>query len=259
MRCDDERHLDPDRAVRQLADRGRPADRLPELPRAHLARHRSATAAACCRSSFEDGDLFRAYTEWALDVPMFFVHRGDYRPAGGITFRRFMRDGFEGERADDGRLGAAPLDPVPRGAAQDATSRCAAATPARFEMITALGVLARGLLYDQDACRAAIELTADLDYASRLALVRSVPRAGMRTTVGRVTVGDLCRELHAIAHAGVARQEPSELPYLEPVRAIVEERHTQADRVAEIWRRHQGDATAVIRELSYPGLGRPAV
>jgi glutamate--cysteine ligase len=207
---------------------------------------------------FEDVDVFRAYAEWALDVPLFFVHRGDYWPAGGMTFRRFMREGFQGERAtmNDWALHLSTLFPEARLKTYIEVRGCDAGS---FEMITALGALARGLFYDPEACRAATELTADLDMDARLALLRSVPRGGMRTTVGRTTVGDLCRELYAIAHAGVARQEPSELPYLEPVRAIVEEGHTQADRVADIWRRHQGDATAVIRELSYPGLGRPAV
>lgn len=208
--------------------------------------------------AFEDGDLFRAYSEWALDVPLFFVHRGDYRPAGGMTFRRFMREGFQGERAtmNDWALHLSTLFPEARLKTYLEVRGCDAGS---FEMITALGVLARGLFYDPEARRAAIALTAELDFDSRLALLRSVPRGGMKTAVGRATVGDLCRELHAIARAGVERQEPSELPYLEPVRAIVESGETQADRVAAIWRAHEGDSAAIIRELSYPGLGRPAV
>src|SRR5262249_18286673 len=44
---------------------------------------------------------FRDYAEWALDVPMFFLVRdGVYRPARDrITFRRFLKEGFEGETA----------------------------------------------------------------------------------------------------------------------------------------------------------------
>ena len=207
---------------------------------------------------FEDVDLFRAYTEWALDVPMFFIHRGEYRSANGITFRRFMREGFDGERAtlNDWALHLSTLFPEARLKTYIEVRGCDAGS---FEMITALGVLSRGLFYDPEARRAATELTADLDYDTRIALMRSVPRGGMRTTVGRTTVGALARELYAIARAGVERQEPSELPYLETVRAIVEEGVTQADRVAEIWRRNAGDPATIIRELSYPGLGRPAV
>src|SRR5262249_10515464 len=50
--------------------------------------------------AFEPGFGFAAYTEWALDVPMFFVVRARvYHPAGGLTFRRFVRDGLRGHRA----------------------------------------------------------------------------------------------------------------------------------------------------------------
>ena len=49
--------------------------------------------------AFEQPARFVDYAEWALDVPMFFVYRGgEYRPPG-MTFRRFMADGFPGERA----------------------------------------------------------------------------------------------------------------------------------------------------------------
>jgi glutamate--cysteine ligase len=207
---------------------------------------------------FEDRDVFAAYTEWALDVPMFFVHRGDYRPAGGITFRRFMRDGFAGERAtiDDWALHLSTLFPEARLKKYLEVRGCDAGS---FQMIAALGVLMRGLLYDPDAMSAAIALTADLDFAERLRVWREVPRGGLATRIGSTTIGDLARELHVIARDGVSRQEPTELIYLEPVRDIVEQGRTQADEVAAIWRRHEGDMAAIIRDLSYPGLGRPAV
>src|SRR6266700_4401096 len=51
--------------------------------------------------AFKPDFSFQDYAEWALDVPMFFLVRdGVYRPARDrITFRRFLREGFEGERA----------------------------------------------------------------------------------------------------------------------------------------------------------------
>ena len=50
--------------------------------------------------AFDPHARFRDYVEWALDVPMFFVYRGgEYIARGGMTFRRFMRDGWQGQRA----------------------------------------------------------------------------------------------------------------------------------------------------------------
>src|SRR6185369_1106194 len=49
---------------------------------------------------FRDDAGFGDYLEWALDVPLFFVVRdGDYHPGEGVTFRRFIREGFHGRRA----------------------------------------------------------------------------------------------------------------------------------------------------------------
>ena len=44
--------------------------------------------------AFEADFGYRRYVEWALDVPMFFIIRGDrYVPANGLTFRRFLDKG----------------------------------------------------------------------------------------------------------------------------------------------------------------------
>lgn len=209
---------------------------------------------------FEDCDLFRAYTEWALDVPMFFLHRGDYLPVGGMTFRRFLREGYSGERAnmDDWALHLSTLFPEARLKKYIEVRGCDAGS---FETITALGVLSRALLYDADACRAATELTAGLDFAQRVELQTLVPKTGLATRLPgqNRTVGQLASELMKIATASIERQEPSELPYLAPLAAIVDEQRSQADRMADVWRKHDGDCESLIKELAYPGLGRPPV
>jgi glutamate--cysteine ligase len=50
--------------------------------------------------AFTRDDAFTAYTEWALDVPMYFVYRGGYHAVpADLTFRKFMAEGWNGERA----------------------------------------------------------------------------------------------------------------------------------------------------------------
>ncbi len=52
---------------------------------------------------FENESLFGAYTEYALDVPMYFVERdGELLPCEGKTFRRFLDEGHEGHRHQEG-------------------------------------------------------------------------------------------------------------------------------------------------------------
>jgi len=206
---------------------------------------------------FEDGDVFERYVEWALDVPMFFVYRGAYRPVQGFTFRRFLAEGFEGSAAtfDDWTLHLSTLFPEARLKKYIEVRGCDAST---LPMTLALGPLCRGLLYSDAAMAAATELTWDLTWDERLELGTQVPRHGLATPIpGRpgVTVGDLARELVDIARSGLA-DAPGELPFLEPVVEVASTGRTRADDVREIWNRHQGDPQAVIAALSYAELQR---
>ncbi|WP_428263461.1 glutamate--cysteine ligase, partial [Haliangium sp.] len=96
---------------------------------------------------FEDGDIFDAYTEWALDVPLFFVYRKTYLPAGGVTFRQFLHEGFQGHRAtmDDWALHLSTLFPEVRMKKYLEVRGCDSGAA---DTVLALGPLCRGLLYD---------------------------------------------------------------------------------------------------------------
>jgi len=195
--------------------------------------------------AFEDGDMFRAYAEYALDVPTFFIQRGDYFPAGGMTFRQFMAEGFGGTRAtmQDWELHLSTLFPEARVKRFMEIRGCDSGAR---DMVLALGPLCRGLFYDADATAAATALTADLDYDRRLTLSKDVARLGLRAAAGAHSVGDLAKQLVAIADDGLRRTAPNELRYLEPVREIVDTGRTRADIVADAWRDADGDPATII-------------
>lgn len=207
--------------------------------------------------AFEDGDVFRGYVEWALDVPMFFLYRGTYRPMDGRTFRQFFREGYEGQRAtmDDWELHLSTLFPEAR---LKRFLEVRGADAGSLEMNVALGPLCRGLLYDATARAAATELTAALDMDQRVDFWHRVARQGLSAKVpgrGGITAGELSRELVAIAADGLSRLAPEEDCYLDPVRAIAESGRTQADAMIDLWHRSGGDRAQVIAELSHRGLG----
>jgi glutamate--cysteine ligase len=204
---------------------------------------------------FERSDIFRAYAEWALDVPMYFVYRGGYgRVPADLTFRKFMRDGFEGQRATraDWALHLSTLFPEARLKKFIEVRGCDCGS---LEMIAALGPFMRGLLYDTAARSAAIELTAKLSFAERQRLADDVPRQGLAAKVGNRTVGDLAAELVKIARDGLSRVAPTSIPLIAAVEEIAETRRTQSDRIVELWQAHAGDRAALIRALAHPGLG----
>jgi glutamate--cysteine ligase len=204
---------------------------------------------------FDRDDIFRAYAEWALDVPMYFVYRGGYLPVPrGFTFRTFMREGWNDARATraDWALHLSTLFPEGRLKRFIEVRGCDCGS---FDMIAALGPMMRGLLYDPEARAAATALTAGMSFADRQRLADEVPLRGFAAKAGGRTVGELAKELVAIAKAGLSRVAPSATSLLDPVQAIATTGRTQADRMVEIWNTHAGDRRALVRALAHPGLG----
>jgi glutamate--cysteine ligase len=197
--------------------------------------------------AFEDGDVFARYVEWALDVPMFFIHRvsgpvGEhYRSVGGMPFRRFLAEGFDGERAtlEDWELHLSTLFPEVR-FRHYLELRGADAGPR--PLVRALPALWLGLLYDADACRAATALTRTLSFPEREALREQVPRLGLSAEVpGGHVVLDLARELIAIARAGLDRVAPEARDALEPLEEIAATGRSPADHARDAFHAVAGD------------------
>jgi glutamate--cysteine ligase len=203
---------------------------------------------------FERSDAFRAYTEWALDVPMYFLYRGGYNPVpAGFTFRRFMREGLGEERAlrADWALHLSTMFPEGRLKKFIEVRGCDCGS---LPMIAALGPMTRGLLYDATARAAATALTAKLAFADRQRLADDVPRLGFAARAGNHSIGDLAGELVAIARDGLSRVAPTAIPLLAPVEEIAATRRTQADAMIALWKTHAGDRAALVRVLAHPGL-----
>ena len=201
--------------------------------------------------AFEPGASFRHYTEWALDVPLFFVYRdGEYRPlAQRTTFRQFLVDGVGDERATmaDWELHLSTLFPEVRlkkyieVRQADASSR---------EMVAALPSLWRGVLDDPEARRAAWALVKDWSFDERLALYRETPRAGLRARVRGRALVELCGELVAVAKAGLWRVDASAVPLLAPLERIVADGRSTADAVLALFQECGGEPAKLIPRLA---------
>jgi glutamate--cysteine ligase len=113
-------------------------------------------------------------------------------------------------------------------------------------MNAALGPLTRAISYDATAREAAWQLTAKASLAERLTLADEVPTKGLAATIAGAKVGELARELVAIAKDGLSRVDPASLPLLEPVAEIAATGKTQADRAAAAWKQ----ATTVEQRIA---------
>ena len=191
--------------------------------RLHIWQHTDPDRTGLLPIAFEPGFGYRHYVEWALDVPMFFVVRdGRYQAADGISFRRFMTDGWGGARAtlDDWSRHLTTLFPEVR-LKHVIEVRGADAVPPG--LTCSLPALWKGLLYDAGAREAAWQLVAGSSHEEREAARGEVARRGLAARFAGRRVLDLARELAAIsreglrriAHAG--RRDPDETGYLDPV------------------------------------------
>ena len=210
---------------------------------------------------FDEDFGYRSYTEWALDVPMFFVVRdGKYHALRGTTFRDFVERGIEQEGVvaeatlADWDLHLTTLFPEVR-LKRFIEVRGADAAPGPF--ICALPALWKGILYDDTATADAWSLVADWKLEQRLEALEAVARDGLRARVESGPVLDLARALVEIADAGLQRiaepgeTEPDERSFLDPLRERIEDGRSLSDLVLDEWRTSGGSAERLLERVRY--------
>jgi len=201
---------------------------------------------------FEEGFGYREYAEWALDVPMFFIHRDDsYLPLGSTSFRQFMNSGFEGHRAtlEDWDMHLTTVFPEVR---LKKIIEVRGADTASRALICALPAIWKGLLYDAEACEAAWGLVAGWSREQREEAQQEVALHGLKAQVGSRPVLELANELVDISASGLARiakrgeTDADERNFLEPVREQLALGQSPGETVLEKW---QGEWQASAERL----------
>lgn len=200
--------------------------------------------------AFDAEPRFADYVEWALDVPLFFVVRdGNYHPAPGFTFRRFLTEGWRDQRAtlEDWEIHLSTLFPEVR-LKTYVEVRGADAGPLLFAR--ALAALWRGLLDDGEARAAAWRLLVGPSYEERLQLRREVPKLGLAARYGTKgpALQTLAVELVALAAEGLRRlpEGAADSDLLAPLAAYAAEGRCPADDMLEDWNRLGGDPAKLV-------------
>ncbi|KAF0230319.1 MAG: glutamate--cysteine [Beijerinckiaceae bacterium] len=211
--------------------------------------------------AFEDGFGFEAYVDYALDVPMYFVKRGDtYHDVSGQSFRDLLErklPGLPGAFAatSDWANHLSTIFPEVR-LKRYLEMRGADVGPR--PMITALSALWTGIFYDTASLDAAWDLAKSWTAAERQQLRDDVPKQGFTARIRDRSVQDLAREMLAISRAGLARrhrldaQGRDETRFLDPLDALTLRGKTQADDLLALfhgeWR---GSVKPVFEALAY--------
>ncbi len=182
---------------------------------------------------------FETYVEWALDAPMFLVKRGArVLENTGQSFRSFLADGFEGERATfgDWETHLNTMFPEVR-LKRTIEVRGADSLPASLSC--ALPAFWTGLLYDARALDEAERLTEGYTFDELDAIRPEVARAGLGAVLRGKPIALLAEHLCAAAMGGLERRGRlnrngrDERVHLNKIAALVEKGLSPADLLTE--------------------------
>ncbi|MBY0306908.1 MAG: glutamate--cysteine ligase [Sphingomonas sp.] len=211
---------------------------------------------------FEDGFGYDRYTDYALDVPMYFVYRdGRYIDAAGLSFRDFLKGDLSvlpGElpTTDDWNDHLSTAFPEVR---LKSFLEMRGADGGPWNRICALPAFWVGLLYDQGALDAAWDLVKGWSMEERELLRSSVPRLALDAPLpGGGTLRDIAGQVLDISHAGLAARArtdaggSNETGFLDPLREIVRSGKVPAqlllDRYHGEW---GGDVGRIYEEMRF--------
>ena len=211
---------------------------------------------------FEEGFGFEKYVDWALEVPMYFVKRGDqYHQATHVSFQLFM----------DGAL----KDAIPNGNATigDWNNHLSTLFPdvrlktfiemrgadgGPWQGICALPAFWVGLLYNQGSLDQAWQIIKDWTAEERHNLRKDVNRLGLSTPFRNQTVLDIAKDLLKLSENGLKSRNYlndegfDETQFLVTLEDVVGSGQTPADILLSkfngAW---QGDITKVFDEFAF--------
>ena len=196
---------------------------------------------------FEDGMGFERYTDWALDVPMYFVKRGDtYHDVAGASFRDLLAGRLPqlpGERAtiSDWANHLSTLFPEVR---LKRYLEMRGADAGTSPMLGALPALWVGLLYDPGILDQALQLTAGWSAGDRQGLRDAVPREGLAARIAGRILRDVAIDVLELAHEGLRRRAQldsdgcDETRHLAPLHMIAQKGRTAAQ---DLLAHYEGD------------------
>ncbi len=194
-------------------------------------------------AGFEE-DGYRRYVEWALDVPMVFLRRGDgYVESGGRTFRDLLEGRFPGARAmlSDWEDHLTTLFPEVR---VKGVVEVRGADACDTAMTKALLAFWKGVLYDREARAWAWDAVKRFTVDERRAFMRAAGREGLAGVApdGR-PIAEIARTVVDAASGGLCRQNccgergEDERIWLAPLEARAASRRSPADDALDAFRR----------------------
>jgi glutamate--cysteine ligase len=204
---------------------------------------------------------YERYVDYALDVPMYFIKRGnDYLDVAGSSFRDLLagRHGaVPGERAtiSDWANHLSTIFPEVR-LKRYLEMRGADAGPSK--LLCALPAFWVGILYDDVSLDAAWEIAKGWSEAEREKLRADVPKLGLNAEIAGRSVREIAREVLLLSRNGLVRRKRrlydgrDESDFLEPLETSVERGTTPAEDLLALYRSTwNGSVDPAFKLLAY--------
>ncbi len=210
--------------------------------RAHVWTRTDPARCGILPFAFDTDNVFGAYTDYALDVPMYFIQRGnELIPVDGMTFRTFMSAGFCGTRATlaDWETHLTTLFPEARLKTYLEVRSADAQAP---RLMLATPALMKGLLYTDDCLDAAWDVLARWSPEQRYQAIDDAAKNGLDAVVQRHALRNYARELVEIAIEGLHRQALTDTSgndeslYLEELATEIAAGRCPADHILSMWK-----------------------
>ena len=220
--------------------------------REHIWTDTDRSRSGLLKFAFSEDVSFAHYVEYALDVPMYFIVRHhDYVDMTGMTFRQYLANGYNGERAtiEDWSDHLTTLFPETR-IKRYIEIRSVDSQPP--DLMPALSALTKGVFYDADCLAAAWDLVKGWSFDERMETYLDSHQNALAARFRRHTLWDLAKELFQIGWEGLRRQNSlnkngdDETIYLKPLKPLLFAGKCPADILLEKW---QGELHQDIKKL----------
>jgi glutamate--cysteine ligase len=191
----------------------------------------------------DQGAGLKDYVEYALDVPMYFIVRGEQfidLTQKRFCFRDFLDAGFNQHQAtiSDWDLHLSTLFPEVRLRPQIEV-RCADSLPPH--LVLTVAALLKGLMYDTDSFNKAWDLCKPDSLDETQKACRQAWQMGLKTPWKEGTLQELAKSCLALARAGLDRQQQkhgkdrSESCFLDKLDSLIEGGVTLAEQLLQNW------------------------
>ncbi len=221
---------------------GRPNGRLSE--RSEIWRDTDNQRAGMLPFVFEDGMGFERFVDYALEVPMYFVKRGDaYHDVAGKDFRDLLAGRLTEMPGETATLSdwANHLSTIFPEVRLKKYLEMRGADVGSRDHILALPALFVGLFYDASSLDAAWDLVKSWTAEQRQALRDEVPRRALQASIAGRSLRDIGQQVLGIAREGLRRrrrldkQGRDETMFLAPLEERVASGRVEAQRWLDLY------------------------